>query len=75
MGTYQKSLDDIMLLTLDRIKKGIYFDPKLKPYRKDFLEKCLEYFQNKEKYKECIIIRDIINIRFNHERNYQNRNI
>jgi hypothetical protein len=53
-------IDNIMESTFERIKNGIYFDENLKPYSKDFFEKCLDYFQNEEKYQECIIIRDII---------------
>lgn len=75
MDLKKKTLDEVINITFDRIKRGIYFDTKLKPYRKDFLEKCLEYYQNEEKYQECIIIRDIIKIRFNHEDESSFRNI
>lgn len=71
----KQTIDKIMSITLDRVKSGIYFDPKLKPYRQDFLEKCLTYFQSQEKYDECIILRDIIKNRFNHDNESNFRNI
>ena len=51
----------------ERIKSGLYFDSDLKPYRKEFLEVLLAFFQEKERYDECIVIRDVIKNRFNHD--------
>jgi hypothetical protein len=56
-----------MELEFNRIKCGIYFDEKLKPYSKNFMIQCLEYFKNEEKYQECAILNDIIKNRFNHD--------
>jgi hypothetical protein len=57
----------LMNSTLDRIKCGVYFDENLKPYKKDFLEMVLNFFQEKERYEECTVIRDVIKNRFDHE--------
>ena len=46
------------------------FDIKLKPYKKDFLEKVLFYFEEKEEFEKCMVINEFINKRFNHELNY-----
>ena len=67
MSLILKSLDTLMVSTYERLKKGLYFDPNLKPYRQDFIQKVLDYFEEKERYEECVIIREIIKNRFNHE--------
>lgn len=69
-----KLVDTLMESTYERLVSGLYFDSNLKPYRQDFLEKILNYFQERERYEECIVIREIIKNRFNHENesNYRN---
>lgn len=67
MSLILKSLDNLMISTYERLKKGLYFDANLKPYRQDFIQKVLDYFEEKERYEECVIIREIIKNRFNHE--------
>ena len=62
-----KLVDVLMDETLTRLKSGLYFDENLKPYRKDFLESVLNFYQVKEKYEECSLIRDLIKNRFNHD--------
>lgn len=62
-----KSLDTVMVSTYERLKNGLYFDANLKPYRQDFLQKVLNYFEESERYEECVTIREIIKNRFNHE--------
>jgi hypothetical protein len=69
-----KLVDKMIESTYERLVSGLYFDSNLKPYRQDFLEKILNYFQERERYEECIVIREIIKNRFNHENesNYRN---
>lgn len=74
MSLILKSLDTLMVSTYERLKKGLYFDPNLKPYRQDFIQKVLDYFEEKERYEECVIIREIIKNRFNHENERSFRN-
>jgi|APCry1669189883_1035261.scaffolds.fasta_scaffold12240_3 hypothetical protein len=62
-----KLVDVFMDETLSRLKSGLYFDNNLKPYRKDFLETVLNFYQEKERYEECSLIRDLIKNRFNHD--------
>jgi len=62
-----KLLDNHMRETLERLKSGLLFDSNLKPYREDFLLTVLEYFEKNEMYEECLIVREIIKNRFNHE--------
>jgi hypothetical protein len=70
----QNLTGEIVKLTFERLKSGFYFDVNLKPYRKDFIQKILEYFEQKEKYEECAIIREILKNRFNHENESSFRN-
>ena len=74
MSLVLKSLDSVMISTYERLKKGLYFDANLKPYRQDFLQKVLYYFEELERYEECVIIREIIKNRFNHENESSFRN-
>jgi len=74
MSLILKSLDTLMVSTYERLKKGLYFDPNLKPYRQDFIQKVLDYFEEKERYEECVVIREIIKNRFNHENERSFRN-
>jgi len=62
-----KLVDVLMSETFERLKSGIYFDNNLKPYRRDFLETVLKFYQEKERYEECSVIRDLIKNRFNHD--------
>ena len=74
MSLVVENLDTLMKSTFDRLKNGIYFDVNMKSYHPDFLQKLLKYFQEKEKYEECVIILEIIKNRFNHDNvtNYRN---
>jgi len=74
MSLVLKSMDTLMISTYERLKLGLYFDPSLKPYRQDFLQKVLNYFEESERYEECVIIREIIKNRFNHENESNFRN-
>lgn len=74
MSLILKSVDTLMVSTYERLKKGLYFDDGLKPYRQDFIQKVLNYFEEKERYEECVIIREVIKNRFNHENDWNFRN-
>jgi hypothetical protein len=64
-----------MQSTFDRIKDGKIFDNKLKPYSQEFLEKILYYMEERERYEDCLILKNIINNRLNHDNNYKNLTI
>jgi len=70
-----KSYDFLMQSTFDRIKDGKIFDNKLKPYSQEFLEKILYYMEERERYEDCLILKNIINNRLNHDNNYKNLTI
>jgi hypothetical protein len=54
-----------MEIAYNRLVSGFYFDDNMKPYRKDFVEFLLKYFQDNEKYEECLILKNILKLRFN----------
>jgi hypothetical protein len=54
---------------VERIKNGIFFDEKLKPYTKVQLTEELENLLSLEEYDDCIVIREHLK-RFEHENNY-----
>jgi hypothetical protein len=49
-----------MIEVLDRLKSGIYFDPLLKPYSKDFLMKFILLLIEEEMYEECTFVEELI---------------
>ena len=65
-----RSYESVMKETYNRVESNKCFDIKLKPYKKDFLEKVLFYFEEKEEFEKCVIINNFINQRFSHELNY-----
>ncbi len=65
-----RSNEFIMKETYNRIESNKCFDIKLKPYKKDFLEKVLFYFEEKEEFEKCVVINNFIKQRFNHKLNY-----
>ena len=65
-----KSYDNLMILSYQRILKGFTLDEKLKPYSKEFLNKILNYFEEREMYEECAFISNFIKQRFDHNLNY-----
>jgi len=64
------SYDYLMNDAFDRIKSGKHYDEKFKPYNEEFVKKIVYYFENKEEYEKCKTLIDFINIRFNHDKNY-----
>ncbi len=65
-----KSYDNLMNTSYQRIVSGFTFDESFKPYSKEFLEKLLNYFEEKEMYEECAFLNNFIKQRFNHDLNY-----
>lgn len=53
-----------------RISKGIPFDRNFKIYSKLQIQYLLHYYQSIEEYEKCQIIKNFIDLRFNHELNY-----
>lgn len=66
-----KSYDNLMLSSFDRIKRGIFFDSEFKPLTKDFLDKILIYLEIRERYEDCQLLKEIIEKRFDHNKNYK----
>ena len=65
-----RSYESVMKETYSRVESNKCFDIKLKPYKKDFLEKVLFYFEEKEEFEKCLVISNFINQRFSHDLNY-----
>lgn len=62
-----KSYDTLIRHNFDRIKSGKYFDDNYQPYSEDFLQKMIDYFLQREEYESCNIIKNHMDIRFNHD--------
>jgi len=67
-----KSYDQLILSSFSRIRNGFFFDENYQPYTKEFLEKMTHYFLTKEDYESCQILKNFIDIRFDHENGYKN---
>ena len=65
---------DIFSETFDRINSNKYYDSKFKPYKKEFLKKILLHFEDLEEFEKCQVIKNFIEVRFDHELNYTNAN-
>lgn len=63
---------DIYSDTFDRINNDIHYNKKFKPYKKSFLKKILIYFEDQEEFEKCQVIKNFIDVRFDHEINYKN---
>lgn len=70
-----KSYDYLMHSAYGRIVDGKLFDENLKPYKKDFLEKILNYLEDNEMYEDCHFLQRVIKERFDHDLNYKNISI
>lgn len=64
-----KSYDTLLNESFERIQSGKLHDEKLKPYEESFIWEMIYYFQRKEEYEKCQILKKSIDI-FNHEKNY-----
>jgi hypothetical protein len=65
-----KSYDYLVESNLERIKLGKLFDHKMVPYKKEFLLKVLLYLEERERFEDCHFISNLINTRFDHDKNY-----
>lgn len=65
-----KSYDYLMRESFNRIKSGKNYDVNFKPYDREFINKMILYFENKEEYENCKTLVDFSNIRFDHKLNY-----
>ena len=65
-----KSYDYLMQDVMTRIEKGKHYDDNFKSYSEDFIRKVINYFESKEEYEKCKTLIDFINIRYNHDLNY-----
>jgi hypothetical protein len=62
-----KSYDALILHNFERIKSGKYFDDNYHPYTKEFLEKMIQYFIQREEYENCDFLKKHIDMRFSHD--------
>ncbi len=62
-----------MVSSFNRIKQGKHFDENYQPYTKEFLEKIIDHFLEKEDYESCHLIKSIIDIRFDHNNGFNNK--
>ncbi len=67
-----RSYDNLMVNSIDRIRSGFYFDENYHPYSKEFLNSMISYFQDKEDYESCQVIKIVMDKRFNHDGRYSN---
>jgi hypothetical protein len=73
MSLQLKSYNFLIQDTFSRIEKGIPYSVNLKTYTKEFVEKILKYFEEKEEFEKCFIIHKFLQERFQHENNYFNK--
>jgi hypothetical protein len=64
-----KSYDTLMYKSFERIQKGKLYDEKIKPYEENFIWEMIYFFQGKEEYEKCQLLKIILN-NFNHDINY-----
>ena len=69
-GLVLRSYDYIMNDAFERIQSGKNFDVNFKPYSEEFVRKIVKYFEDREEFEKCKTLIDFINIRFNHNINY-----
>lgn len=66
-----RSYEYLMRDSLDRIKAGKNYDVNFKPYSKEFINKMIYFFEEREEYENCKTLVDFLNIRFDHNLNYK----
>lgn len=52
------------------IKRGDQLNTNKRPFNLEFLSNMLKYFKDDEKYEECIVIQEFINLMNKHDENY-----
>ena len=60
----------LMNNSYERINQGKYYDMNFKAYEKNFIEKMISYFEEREEYEKCKVLFDFSKERFDHEKNY-----
>ena len=68
-----KSYSYLMNSSYERISTGKPYDVAFKPYREDFVEKMIAYFEESEEFEKCAKLVDFKRSRFDHEKNYESR--
>jgi hypothetical protein len=66
-----RSYEYLMRDGLDRIKSGKNYDANFKPYDKEFIDKMISFFEEREEYENCETLVNFKNIRFDHNLNYK----
>lgn len=56
---------------ISRIKKGIYYNRKLKLYTQEYLTDIIKELQECERYEDCMFISEFLIRRFNYSENYK----
>lgn len=64
-----KSYDTLLNESFERIQSGKLHDEKLKPYEESFIWEMIYFFQRKEEYEKCQILKSKLD-NYNHESNY-----
>ena len=64
-----KSYDTKIYTSFERISKGINYDNKLRPYEENFIWEMIYYFQRKEEYEKCQILKSSL-CYLDHNKNY-----
>ena len=70
-GLVLRSYEYLMRDGLDRIKAGKSYDVNFKPYSREFIDKMISFFEEREEYENCKTLVDFLNIRFDHNLNYK----
>lgn len=68
MDTYYEFVED----SLDRIKKGMYFDLSLTPYDSEFIDRMIIFYEESEEYEKCQYLLSFKKKRFSHKYGYKN---
>ena len=66
-----KGYEYLMDSTYDRVKKKKLHDENFKPYKIEYLEKVLYFFEEREEFEKCIDLRDLIKSKLEHDKNYK----
>jgi hypothetical protein len=60
-----------LTVTYHRISKDLMHDTQYRLYTKERFLKVLKFLESKERYEDCANLLKIMNLRFNHDTNYQ----
>ena len=65
-----KSYEYLMRESFNRIKDGKNYDVNFKPYSMEFIKKMISFFEEREEYENCQTLSKFLDIRFDHNLNY-----